>query len=192
MSINEYIDKKRELYDLIIQFIEEEREIEYIYQSLTTYIDEQQICQNRDELSELLQIIVKINKNHHRSPDFLTKVRKVLNYLSELLKQTFSNPELFQFVKNDKYLLLFFIKKGLITLDDSILSDFYFESAKTNGYYFHFFYPELKSSLESSQQDLFTKYMLSKDPSFFDTFEEKREVGENRYLNHHNKKYLRR
>ena len=172
MNFQEYINKRKEFYNLLANFIgKEEEEEEGTYQSIISYIDDQKI-KDPKSIKEVLYQLVHISNNHHRHPNLFKKIEQIISYLESDIKQTFSNSEIFDVFKSNQILLLFLFEKKIINVDNEI-KDFLIE---TNC---HFFYPEIKSLVDDERRDQIESDLFELDSNILNKFEEKRRKGEN-------------
>lgn len=96
MGIEKYLSLKNELYDLIHIFLDED-EVEYkenntqesIFDNIKKYFKNFQENEYNLEMKFFLQIINKIVKNHNRTFKFFDKVKLILLYFSNDIKQYF-------------------------------------------------------------------------------------------------------
>ena len=138
MTFRECLNAKKELYEVLLQFIEDQNDDDYNYQRLIDEIDNQQIRENYYEIELFLRLIVQISNNHHRLPNFFNKIEKILKYFFECM-QTFTNLELFELFKSNKSIVLFLIENKIVTVDKEITNEMILRSSKTNSKYHHFF-----------------------------------------------------
>ena len=71
-----YINKFRSIQDSILQYIDEEHDVEEKWSNLISLIDMYQIKNNHHEVEEILRLINKIAKNHYHSHNFYSKIEK--------------------------------------------------------------------------------------------------------------------
>ena len=111
MEFHDYIEVKKELYDIFLQFLECEKENADEYSSqLFDAIQEQKILQDREEAMLFLHLVVQISNNHHRSPNFVPRILQIIQYFSKFIKATFNNLEIFNFFKSNKLIIIIIIK----------------------------------------------------------------------------------
>ena len=134
-NIQEYLDTKRELNNIIFDFLDDSDGNSVDIKSVINLITQQKIPECREELQHFLLSIIQISNHYQRFSNFFDKIKKIFNYLIPIIKQTFSNYELFNLTKSNKLILLYFIENQTITIDTSISSEL---SSQTD--YFHFFY----------------------------------------------------
>ena len=175
MEIQEYLKTKKELYKIIIDFIDNGEEEKKIYD----FIENHKINNNRDDFKELLQMIVKIFENHYRNHDFIYNFKNILLYYQEDIKNSFSNSEIYDIFKNSKLILLFLFQNKLITVDEEIYNNL-IKERKNN--YPEYFLPEIESFLKENKNkcDSFNDnefINISSDDLF--NFDKKRAIGEN-------------
>lgn len=70
MDIQSYYEKNEKLQQGILDFLDDNNNMEENYQNLQAMFDHQHIKEDIHELKLLLYLINKISKNHHRSPNF--------------------------------------------------------------------------------------------------------------------------
>ena len=176
MEIKNYIDQKKELYDLFLEFLETTSEHFIIFDYFTNFIKEKKYEENQEEFKHLLRLISKISNNHHRHHDFNHKIHNALLYFKDKIKQTLSNIEIFEIFKNNKLTLLFLLEKNILVLDESII---YYMIQLDDLYDFnfcHFFYSEIKPFIDEGKVKM-DKFEF--DLNFLNNYEEKRHIGEN-------------
>ncbi|KAK8837312.1 hypothetical protein M9Y10_036744 [Tritrichomonas musculus] len=174
MSISEYLDKKSELYDLILSYIENTDDTND--DCVINYIDSEKIGEDRIELRAFLHILLKISRNHYRTSGFFSKIEKVLLHLKESIKKLLSNTEIFYLFKSNKRILLFIITEKIIEIDRTIFNLLTTQKDKELCF---FFYPEIESFLTVGKRKSIEFEMKKKDKEIFENFDQKRQIGEN-------------
>ena len=144
MDIQQWLDIRKVLYNDVLEFLDGKEENDIIT------IFEKYITKNNDGFEELLHLILKISKYHHRNSNFRAKITEIILFLSKELKERYSNFEIFNFFKHDKQILLILFENGIITSDSSIVNIVSNENPKYSSYY-EFFYPEMKSPIEKEK-----------------------------------------
>ena len=104
-----YLSEKREIYDILIQFIEDESDDDYIFQQLIDTFHRQKIQENEEDLVLFFRLLVQISNNHHRFPNFFEKTKRILQYFQEIIEKNFLNSEIFDIFKSNKIIMLFLI-----------------------------------------------------------------------------------
>lgn len=97
----EYLEKMRTIQNSILEFLDNEGE-EQNNDDIAKILSFQQDKVNIEELKSLMYLISRISKNHHRKPLLFDKIRKILIFLKEVIKQSFSNTEIYNFSKRTK------------------------------------------------------------------------------------------
>ncbi|KAK8883918.1 hypothetical protein M9Y10_043020 [Tritrichomonas musculus] len=180
MEFHDFIDKKKELYNFLLAFIENVDDEIFHFQNLTRYLETQRFDKNHEEFKSFLRLLLKISKNQHRTPDFFNKIEKILQFFEAEIKQTFSNIEIFDLFKNSKRILLFLFQNNIITHDES-LNDFLKNNCIYSKYktYRFYFFPEIKSSFKDPNIKSIERELEEIDSDIFLNFEENRQKGEN-------------
>ena len=177
MEIQKSFSENKELYSYFIDYIECEKEnADSSLSMFISNIENQKIKENRRKLYLLFCLIVHVSNHHYRGTGFFSKIEKILDYLQSSIKQTFSNSELFEIIKTNKRILLYFFENKKLTLDDEIVN--YIDS-KSDNYYDMYFLNEIQTVIGPEQTERLKKKQLKKDPKFFTNFDEKRRIGAN-------------
>ena len=174
MDIKEYIRQNKQLYDILLYYVENNDENQF--RLLIDQIKRQNLVQNRAKLREFIHLIIKISSNHYRTPMFVIKLKELLLYLSDKIKKNFTNFEIFDLFKINKLLLLFLIENQVMKLDDIIINQIFNVESIT---FLYFYYPEIKKHLNSDQNEKIESKMIQYDQDVFTNFEKKRQIGEN-------------
>lgn len=178
-EIEKYANQKKELYDLLITFIEEEEESNENFQDLINFIQTEKIAEIQEDFRELIELIYKITKNYCFTPQFISKIAQIFNQYKTYIKKYFSDREIFDLFKKSKRILLLLFKEQILTLDDSII-DYIKSKCDTNETkYSHYFYPEIKSSIPENLKTMIENELQEINPTILDNFEENRQIGEN-------------
>lgn len=61
---------------------------------------------DKEEMTQFLLIIKSISGNHHRDINFNKKIKDILQYYKEQIKQALSNDEMFYIFENNKLIVL--------------------------------------------------------------------------------------
>lgn len=137
MKYSQYLNIKKELYNNLLDYIDNETEADSI--TFYHYLDN---INNRQEMILFFGLLVQICSNHHRKLNFNKKIEKIIQYFMTNLKQAFSNLELFEIFKTSKLLVL------ILVVNETITVLIYYTNYQTNTKYHQFFYPEIKNILE--------------------------------------------
>lgn len=183
-EISEYISKKKELYDSVLDFIESDDtvDIHQKFDILVKIFEKHQISDNQNELRLLIRMLSQISKNHRRIPGFIEKIEQILLFFENQIKQTLSNFELFDIFKRNYLVLLFLIEKKIITIDQKISDVIVKMKSNINTErkmkLSYFLYPEIKEFLSFQQKEEIEKD-IELYKTDFELFNKKRHEGEN-------------
>ena len=181
MEIQEYINQKKSLYENLLSFINDEEDSDDYFRNLLENFQAQRLDQNREELKLLLYLLLKISKNHHRTPLFFEKIQRIISHFKNSIKQFFTNSEIFNIFIHSKPILLFLISSQIIIIDETVIDLILKYKDKGQFKYCHFFYPEIQSAVEK-MKDVYKEDIEEFDHFIFTNFEENRKIGENHYL----------
>ena len=120
MDLQSYFNHKNKLYHLLLEFIDDDSNDDEAFELLANQIDLQQFGQNRDEMTEFIRLLNKISKNHFRKKSLFPKIEKIISYLQEYIKQTFSNYEIFENFVNNWPIILFLFQNKIVDVDEEI------------------------------------------------------------------------
>lgn len=187
MSIEEHIEKFKEIQAVILEFLENETNSDENFSNLKNIIDEQKICSNKQEFILFLHLISSISKNHFRGPYFISKIEKVLDNYAIDIKQNLTNSEIFDIFKGSKRVLLFLFEKRLIYMDKKIFETITSQKYK-NFKYPQYFLPEIQSFINNECNCEFKQKLLYRcidewineiEKEFSEDFYKLRKEGEN-------------
>ena len=108
----------KETQQKIIDFIEDDEEIEEKLQNLRFFIDDLEIKKNIHKFRSFLYLVANISNNYHRSKDFFSKIAKIILILKNLITQKLTNSEIFKRIINE--LFYFFMKKKSLKLMNTL------------------------------------------------------------------------
>lgn len=120
MNFLDYLGKKKELYNSLLNFIEDDTDIQENFYILTNYLNAFQLSDDRDELKEIFNTLLRVTRNHHRDKNFFNKIEKILSYFEKKIKECFTNHEIYKIFKKDKRVLLFLLENNILVLDKFI------------------------------------------------------------------------
>ena len=179
MEIQEYIDEKKELQDLLLSYIDGRDDSEIDFHFLINHFENQEIRENPDEFKALIHLLLRITNNHYRYRGFFKKIEQIILYFQNDIKQTFSNTEIFNLFKNNKRIVLFLIKNNIITIDKSITDLMIEQSESKDKKCCHYFFPEIKPFLNLQTLSVIQYEVTEIYPDTMTNFDMKREIGEN-------------
>ena len=182
MSIQEYLEKMKNIQKILLEFIENEDNCEENYQNLTNIFDDYKIRKNRYDLKSLLHLIVNIANNHYRGNGFFSKIEKIILLFEDEIKNYFTNSSIFNIFETNKRLLLFLIQNKILIFDNQIaktINNFRYKYSD----YIDYFAPEIKPRLKEIQDERylifgFMSNRQKEDKKEPEDFDEKRKIGE--------------
>ena len=78
IKIQKYLDEMRRIQISILDFLDNEFDVEENFQNLNSLFDDIEIHKNLHELKSLLYLISNISNNAHRSISFINKIERIL------------------------------------------------------------------------------------------------------------------
>ena len=180
MNVNEILDEMKKIQTNLLDFLEHADNNEEKFQNLLNIFDDIKIHDNQFKIKPLIYSILKISNNHHREPEFFSKIEKILQLFKDDLKKYFTNNELFHIFKSNKRLLLFLFEENMLIIDESIIEKIINDYKYINAKYPQYFQPEIQTFINKNswiyQNNSLIKEIKKKLPS---DFYEKRKIGEN-------------
>lgn len=182
-TFDTYIDDKKKIYNSILQYLEisdADPQNEKHLQAIIDIAKSQKIEEDRNEFQQFLQMINNITSNHYRTPNFHSKVNRLLQNYQEPMKHTFTNIELFNLFDNNKMILLYLFQNEVITISLPIYKGIINRIEHNQNRYSYFFYPEIEKFTGPQPIKAIKNEILErKDPHAFENIEEKRQEGQN-------------
>ena len=146
-----------------------------LLEKLTNFLDNLNLRNNKDELREILGLLLNISEHHHRHILFFDKIKQIFSYLKDYIKSEFTNYEIFEIFQDSKLVLFILLTIQIIEIDEPIFKNI----SVQNDFYQYFFYPELESFYTEEERNRIKKDLLEIDSEIFNDFNEKRQKGEN-------------
>lgn len=134
--IIQYLNKKRLMQQIILDYLDNEDDQANLLKILS-YYENEKISEDKTEFLVFIKTIACISKNHHRSSNFFTKIEQIILKIQKDLLQNISNMEIFNIFKNNIRILLFLIKEKIIILNEDIIKII-------RNKFSVYFYPEIK------------------------------------------------
>ena len=141
INIQDYVSNMKKIQYLLLQYIENEENIEINYQNIIQILNDKKIVETPHVFKSYLHILSTISRYHYRTINFFSKIEKLLNFSKNQIIKTFSNFDIFQIFKKNKRILLFLFTEKFISMDDSIIS--YITKEPISFFYGHFFSKEI-------------------------------------------------
>ncbi|KAK8886774.1 hypothetical protein M9Y10_042244 [Tritrichomonas musculus] len=188
MNIKQYIDDINEIQHNILEYIEKEDDEEENFQNIISSFECKGTTKRKYEIKLVFRTLLKIAQNHHRTPNFFSKIEQILLYFKDEIKIFFTNADIFDIFKNNKRIILFLLEQKLMFIDEYVFS--HISSQKFNSRNYHkYFEPEIESYFSSLHEFILLRTDSDKDKDKddkkiedkkkFDDFNSKRKKGEN-------------
>ena len=169
--IQEFASKMKNIEEMLLDYLDQNEEQDYNYQTLINYLEEINIRESKIKLRLFFHMIVQICNNHFRSNNFFSKINKILAAYQKETKDYFSNYEIFDIFKNNMLILLYLFKNKIIVPDQAVFNVICNNKYKNKNYPKYFFH-EIKNFLDTN--------LISEHIDITDNeYESKREIGEN-------------
>ena len=153
-SVFEYLENIEDIQERILTFIEDENNKEENYQNILRLFEDQKILDSPSETKLILTLISKISDNHFRVPNFFSKIEQILLFLKDSITKNLSNYDIFTIFSNNKRLILFLLKEGIIQFDMNILNNLIPNKEAlydANSPNLKYFLPEIKKFIDTHQ-----------------------------------------
>lgn len=179
MEIPNYINKMKQFQEDVLEYIDDEEEEDgTLFPNIIDFFTDQKKDLNRDKLRSILDLLSNISKNHHRTPNFFTKIEQILLLVKDETTQFFTNFEIFKLFEGNKRIILFLFEQKILK-PDKLIADAVQNGKLFEAKYHVYFFPELNPFYEKQYKlKLFTETYEFHDYSF-DVFNKLRKIGEN-------------
>ena len=180
--IKDFFKQMNNIQNAILEAIENESNQDFL-SDLINNLDNQKCLKDKHSLKRVLHLISKIAKNHYRCPQFFDKIKLIINEYKKEIQQYYSNWEIFNIFKGNKFIILFLLEQKIIKPTDEnyyiIIND-----KNTSKYYPHYFYPEFINFFDDKlrnkiENDIITLTGNNKIIQNLSVFNERRKIGEN-------------
>ncbi|KAK8854156.1 hypothetical protein M9Y10_016713 [Tritrichomonas musculus] len=190
MQLEKYINDKKEFYETLISFLDDESNA-VNEKDFFNYLNKLNLDQYKTEMKQFIVLLSKISQNHQRSPSFIQKFVKILCNYQYAIKDYFSISDLFDIFNHSKsiFLLIYAVKMPKIPdLTNRFWDDIGIKFPKNHEYIKGIYYKinrneiirkfkenmDLDYSLQSKKKELSEKL-----DHFIENFDFDQEVGEN-------------
>lgn len=89
MEVEKYINEMKEFHSNLLDFLEPDSKTDF-----TVLYNFLKVIKSREDLYEILLLILIIGNNYHRNSDFFNKIQQIISSLSSEIKQNFRNDEI--------------------------------------------------------------------------------------------------
>ena len=105
------IPEKQEMQQILLNYIDDEDNIEEYYQNLCFYIKEKHFVEDKSELKIFLNLLTRNSNYHFRKSDFFNKIVKIILDFKEDILEQMTNSVIFNIYQSNKRILLFLFEK---------------------------------------------------------------------------------
>lgn len=181
MNIQQYVSQKKELYNYLMTFIDNENENEEDddFQNLISFIEKIELNNDINEFKAFIHLLSKITKNHQSNQLFFERIEKIFDHLKDHIKKFYSDSQIFHLFKNNKRMLLLLFQKQILTPDDTIINFIKITTDKNGTKYRHYFYPEIKPLISDDLIRMIEGELFEIDNNYSKNFEFNRQSCEN-------------
>ena len=167
MEILNFFDLQISFHNQLLYYIEDNDDDDNTFSILINILKSMKLEMNPNLLNDVLHLLSKFSKHHHRYPFFFRKIEKILFHMKDEIKRTLSNFSLFKIFKTNKRMLFFLFKEKFIEIDQTIADLFLCKERRS---YCQYFRLEIKSIKNDRSRIRIEN---------FDLFDKNREIGEN-------------
>ena len=179
MKTQQCLEEMQKIQSNLLGFFDNEANVEENYQNLCISFDEFKISDDLYALKSLLHLLLKLANNHHRSPNFFSKIKQILYFFKEDIIKYFSNSEIFNIFKSNKCILLYFIEENILTMDKYIINKIISTKKYLQANYLEYFSPEIKPFMNEDWFPTENQVIELINKELPENFYENRKNGEN-------------
>ncbi|KAK8876659.1 hypothetical protein M9Y10_006879 [Tritrichomonas musculus] len=118
MEIIEYIDKKKEIYYALQDYINDDEFPEDSFKLFTELLEKYKIFEKEEETLDILQILSFISANHCFTNDLFNKIEQIILYIQKDTNSELFDYDFFEIFKSSKKFLLYLLSRKLINIED--------------------------------------------------------------------------
>ena len=118
MEIIEYIDKMKEIYSSLQDFIDSDSDLEEDFKLFVKNLEKLKITESREDSLEFLQLLSIIGGNHHFDKSLFDKIELIIKHIQDEPNWKLFGINLFEIFESNKRLLYFLLYKKTINIDD--------------------------------------------------------------------------
>lgn len=115
---------------------------------MTSFIENEKINENPDDLKEFSRLIVAVSKNHHHCHDFFNKFDHILQFISADIKNRFSEQDIFHLFRKNLRLLLYLFENSIIIMTEQMAK---YLTRNCNVQYRKYFFNEVRQYINSQK-----------------------------------------
>ncbi|KAK8888368.1 hypothetical protein M9Y10_039437 [Tritrichomonas musculus] len=108
--IEKFLEEYKNIHANFLDFICCGENIEESFSNLKQKIEDTKIRACPHKLRLFIHMILEINNNHHRGPNFFSKIDRILQIIKDDIKKHFTNSKILDIFKTSKQILLFLIE----------------------------------------------------------------------------------
>lgn len=189
-NIEKFLEKNLNIQERLLVFLDNEENIEENFNNFNQLFEDTKIRDCSHELRIFIHMLVTISNDHHRGPNFFSKIKRIIALIKDELKK-YTNRQIFSLFKSNKRLLLILIEEGIMYVDEYFVKQI-IEEKYVKMKYPQYFQPEIQPFLNEkwfpkfdpertfANEIIWIEEVTNKTP---DNFNEFRHEGENeRYL----------
>lgn len=145
MEIELFINKMKDIYSFLIDFIDATDDSYREFISLIEIFEKHKISKNQEEIILLLSLISELADNHHRMPNFFEKIEKIIQYLTKNVESMISYfmPN---YTKYNKRIIFLILEKKFIKPNESFIKEYL--QYKSHSEIYYYLYQVMKEFLE--------------------------------------------
>ena len=177
MEIGLIIRKMYGIHSHLIKFLDstENNEIG----PLIKYIEKYEILKKKEEIISILKMLSSVSGNHHRLPDFVSKLEQIFGYLIQQIRTRVSDFEIYQVFEGNKRALLLLFEGGFIQPDEHILADIMTREDENSFPYRHYLHAGIKAFVGCDELEAIENEIKGAYCEDISEFEAKCREGEN-------------
>ena len=145
-NIGIFLEKFKTIQETFLDYLDDDENNEANFGKLNQLLEDAKIQDNKQDFRLFLHFILKVANNHHRCPNFYSKIDRILQDFSDDLNE-YKNTELFRLFRSNKRLLLLLIESKILPVDEYFVKQISNKKYSLKKYP-QYFAPEIKSFME--------------------------------------------
>lgn len=117
-----YCQEFQKVQDCILIYLREPNDAndQTSLKNLFSELNNQHIIENEDQFNQFLRIIAVIGSHYRNSSNLYSKLNTILNEYKNIIKNNYSNEEIFSIFLHNEPILLFLLKENIFHFDSDL------------------------------------------------------------------------
>lgn len=116
MNSHKYIENMKTIQNILVSFLDNQSSFDNLNKAILTKIINSQNLESKQEFKSFLYLLSNVAQYHFQGQHFFKRVKQIIDYYKGYIKKYYSNSEILNIFKDNKRILLYLHKKGIIKI----------------------------------------------------------------------------